>query len=195
MKTPQRNFVVEFKSRRQLKPRANSIWGDTDFKALAQEIEGQSADLGYSRETPAETSSISVPSPDQAVVHPVTEMGLVHTDQANTSDTTPQIQSVPGLSVETPAVMQSATETQDDIRVPRPRAILTRAKPVRTVRSPKKSNDQPAARPETPPTSLVEIAALDIENTRLKQLLVEHLRDQNLQLKQMLGRFDVVQQA
>ncbi|MEK1929289.1 MAG: hypothetical protein AAAC47_05785 [Pararhizobium sp.] len=40
MKTPQRNFVVEFKpGRRQPKAETASIWGNTDFKALVREVE------------------------------------------------------------------------------------------------------------------------------------------------------------
>jgi hypothetical protein len=43
MRKPQRNFLIEYKSgRRQTKPRANSIWGETDLSAIARELEDES---------------------------------------------------------------------------------------------------------------------------------------------------------
>jgi hypothetical protein len=47
MRVPQRNFVVEFKSRsRQPKvSKPASIWGDTDLNAAARQVEDQSAHL------------------------------------------------------------------------------------------------------------------------------------------------------
>ncbi|WFU05250.1 hypothetical protein QA648_31510 (plasmid) [Rhizobium sp. CB3171] len=46
MKTPQRNFVVEVKSkRRRSTTRPNSIWGNTDLKALARQAETEAPHL------------------------------------------------------------------------------------------------------------------------------------------------------
>lgn len=51
MKTPQRRFVVEFRSgRRKPKAQTNSIWGDTDLKALAREVEDAASHLFNSNE-------------------------------------------------------------------------------------------------------------------------------------------------
>ena len=37
-----RNFVVEIKSnRRQIRPQATSIWGDTDLKAISRDVENE----------------------------------------------------------------------------------------------------------------------------------------------------------
>lgn len=53
MKTPQRKFVVEFKSgRRQTKARTNSIWGDADLKALVREVEDKAPHLLNSNGAP-----------------------------------------------------------------------------------------------------------------------------------------------
>jgi hypothetical protein len=203
MKTPQRNFVVEFKSRRQPKPRENSIWGDTDFKALAREIEGLPSDLSHSRETPVKVSPVSISSPDQASSSPDQASKhreietAVPTDQVSPANAKPEAQAVPDLSAEIPAVMQSVTEAQAVIRVRRPRKAVPRVKPVRTVQLPKETRPERPVQTESPvgSNSLVEIAALDAENMRLKHLLVEHLREQNRQLRKMIGRLDIRRQA
>uniref|UniRef100_UPI000366E936 hypothetical protein n=1 Tax=Rhizobium giardinii TaxID=56731 RepID=UPI000366E936 len=62
MKKPQQTFVVEFKSgRRRLRAPTNSIWGDTDLKALAQEVEDKTSHLFNSNEahgTPGEGGNV-----------------------------------------------------------------------------------------------------------------------------------------
>ena len=47
MRAPQRNFVVEFKSRSRQPKAAKpaSIWGDTDLKAVAREVEDEAGHL------------------------------------------------------------------------------------------------------------------------------------------------------
>ncbi|MDW9565158.1 hypothetical protein GOB35_30880, partial [Sinorhizobium meliloti] len=58
MKTPQWRFVVERKSRRrQPKAQTNSIWGDTDLKALAREVEDTASHLFDSDEGPGRLGS------------------------------------------------------------------------------------------------------------------------------------------
>lgn len=58
MKTPQWRFVVERKSRRrQPKAQTNSIWGDTDLKALAREVEEKASHLFNSDEGPGRPGS------------------------------------------------------------------------------------------------------------------------------------------
>ncbi len=77
MKTPQRNFVVEFKSvRRQPKVGNSSIWGDTDLKSLVREVEGDTPHLfnlqqaspihGNNDDTPSNNVSAGAPAEDSA---------------------------------------------------------------------------------------------------------------------------------
>ena len=196
MKTPQRKFVVEFKSpRRQSKTRTNSIWGDTDLKALAREVEDQSPGLTSSDKTQEMVSAGKVTLPAQV------DMGSSDKTAGNVEAA--KIVDVPANDLKTdelPGVnaghleVVSAAATQKTLNTPEARTISKRASKRRIGRrQPPVSEDVvQAARPEVAVEAIVdEIAELDAENKRLKQLLVEHLRDQNLALKQMLERFDL----
>lgn len=53
MKTPQQNFVVEYKSgRRHTDARSGSIWGNTDLKALVRAAEADAPHLFDSKTAP-----------------------------------------------------------------------------------------------------------------------------------------------
>ncbi|EHS54080.1 hypothetical protein PDO_3797 [Rhizobium sp. PDO1-076] len=53
MKTPQQNFVVEFKSgRRHNDARSGSIWGNTDLKALVRAAEADAPHLFDAKTAP-----------------------------------------------------------------------------------------------------------------------------------------------
>lgn len=192
MKTPQRKFVVEFKSPRRLsKTRTNSIWGDTDLKAFAREVEDQPSGLKRSSETRDEISagatlpgSVDMGSANDAIVGDAVQA-------AKPLFESPKIE----LSVEAEQVEAgSVAQVQEDLLVPQPRRLSMRARRrvERGQQSTRKTEGQ-NARPQivAKPVSLDEIAALDAENKRLKQQLVEHFRDQNSRLKQMLGRFEL----
>lgn len=196
MKTPQRKFVVEFKSpRRQSKTPPNSIWGDTDLKALAREIDEQQSDLSYPGHTRHAVSAGEVTSSlvldtgsavEPAIAGDVVQVASVAADNSATDGSA-------DLNAEQQGAV-SVGAAQDDVRSSRPRKVSKRAfKPRLKRREPEEdSKDQTAqSNTATEPASLDEIAALDAENKRLKLLLAEHLRKQNLQLKQMLGRFDL----
>lgn len=191
MKTPQRKFVVEFKSPRRQKARTNSIWGDTDLKALALEVEAQSSDLNYSGKAENVLSDITV-------VLPQVEMGPAH----ETADIVDAVSTVPADDLKTDALpclnsghpdVEPALAAQEPLNKPEPVTASKRARNIRNGRKPRSASEhavQPAqAAIYVEPSP--DIAALDAENKRLKQLLVEHLRDQNLQLRQMLERFDL----
>ncbi|MBT1160151.1 hypothetical protein J1C56_31980 [Aminobacter anthyllidis] len=195
MKTPQRKFVVEFKSpRRQSKSPANSIWGDTDLKALAREVEDQQADLSYPGHARHSASTGAVTSPVKVDTHSVDEPAVA-TDLAQIASaaTGNSATGLPELNAEQPEAA-SVGATQEDLHSSRPRKISKRtpqrrARRGQPARNSKDQSEQSKIAAE--PLTLDAIAALEAENKRLRQLLVEHLRDQNLRLKQMLERFDL----
>lgn len=190
MKTPQRNFVVEFKSSRRLsKTPTSSIWGDTDLKALAREVEDQHSDL------PGQTHGVS--SAADTLPDPV-EMGP--SNQAAVDVDTVQISKVSAEDLNADGLLGvdalhpghgSAPAAPENLPAPKRRSISNRALKGRVRRSSAPESMIQAAPLELADASLLldEVATLDAENKRLKQLLVEQLRDQNLTLKQMLGRF------
>ncbi|PKA40004.1 hypothetical protein CWR43_29210 [Rhizobium sullae] len=197
MKTPRRNFVVEFKSgRRAMKARTNSIWGDTDLKAFARETEDK---------TPHPFNSDGAPgTPDQGRDMPCDPMNpgnaSEHAGEANAAGTaTP---SGNGADGEVPnqheaSVLAAIVVAHVPERKPGPQPQTTstgtprkhvKRGPVAMGRNKPRSAESVTARDVV---SLEDVAALDAENKRLKTLLAEQLHLQNLQLKKMLERFDV----
>jgi hypothetical protein len=201
MKTPQRTFVVEFKSGRR-RPRApiNSIWGDTDFKALAREVEDKTSHFFKSNEnpgTPDEGGNVLSNSMNSRIA-------LEHELDADLARAT--IQASNGAEVEAltlheadrPAaeVAAQAQQSQPMSQPPSPSGgtphlRARHASADELARIAMDTNEAQSAQSKTArdPISFDEVAALDAENKRLKGLLAEHLHAQNLQLKKMLERF------
>ncbi|MGH0241887.1 hypothetical protein NKY70_32035, partial [Sinorhizobium meliloti] len=197
MKTPQRRFVVEFKSgRRQPKTKTNSIWGDTDLKALAREVEEKASHLFNSNEAPL--------TPDSA------EMGLADSlNAASASEDGGDIEmaravipSSNGAETEIlkhaadPPAAEAVVQVQESQPALQPRTITTGTPRKRARRAAAKTmaNDSQVGHEDRQaqtgtvdsPISLDELATLEADNKRLKRLLAEQLRAQNLWLKKML---------
>ncbi|WEX79564.1 hypothetical protein PYH37_005922 (plasmid) [Sinorhizobium numidicum] len=198
MKTPQRRFVVEFKSgRRQPKAQTKSIWGDTDLKALAREVEDAASHLFNSNEAPGTPYSGETRPADPINAESVNE----HADDVDVA-----LASIPfanGAEIETskhhetdrPAEAVVQVQERQPASQPRTTSINTPRKlaPAQTIAlNSKVGHDDRKAQTGTVdnPISLDELAALDADNKRLKRLLAEQLRAQNLWLKKMLERFD-----
>ncbi|WP_248446746.1 hypothetical protein [Sinorhizobium meliloti] len=203
MKTPQRSFVVEFKSaRRQPKAPKNSIWGDTDLKALAREVEEKASHLFSSTEAPATSCSPGIGPAGPIISDPVSE------DAGDVDIVRAVMPSADGAEIEMPGqqeadrpaaeavaqVQKRQSESQpgtSSSETPRKRVKIS---PTRTIqRSSKVGHEDPGAQTRTvkDPISLDELAALDADNKRLKRLLAEQVHAQNLLLKNMLARFGV----
>jgi hypothetical protein len=180
MKPQQRNFVVEIKSsRRQTKLPPKSIWGDTDFKALAREAEAahptghevvsealrQDEDVPTNPKMPAGRDAIVSSGSDER-----SEACLAGAGQEPAVDEVPQSEAA---ALAWPSRKASKVRRQDL----QPQAKVQPASSV---------DLSPAAQGGHPED---ELASLEEENRRLHQLLVEHLRQQNLLLRKMLGRF------
>lgn len=202
MKTPQRRFVVEFKSgRRQPKAQTNSIWGDTDLKALAREVEDTASHLFNSDEAPETLDTGAVGPADPINAESVNE---------SADDVDVALTALPfanGVEVEISKHHHEADHPAEAVvqvgatqPASQPRTTSTGSRRKRAKRAPAQvmaHNSEVECekrQAQTPtvddPISLDELAALDADNKRLKMLLAEQLRAQNLWLNKMLERFD-----
>ncbi|MBP1885100.1 hypothetical protein [Sinorhizobium mexicanum] len=198
MKVPQRNFVVEIKSaRRQPKAKTNSIWGDTDLKAFSRAVEDEASHLFNSTEAPVTPDTDITPvEPLNAgsasegadnievappVVSAVAEAGVEASKQPEAEG--PAAEPVAQAQESQPASQaRRASRGASRTRTAHMNAISPTSGPVRSDRSSQHNTANHLI-------SFEELAALDVENRRLKRLLAEQLRAQNSQLKRMLERF------
>ncbi|MCA1371536.1 hypothetical protein I6F15_30095 [Bradyrhizobium sp. BRP14] len=188
MKTPQRRFIVEFKpARRRSKERTNSVWGNTDLKALTREVEEMAPHLFSLTEEPVSPNAVYGPpaSPNaefliadkenvelgRAAVTPAesSEIALsgLHNSSHSAVDATEQLQ-------ETPPVSNTRRNSKQRI---------SQRLPERLSLDVGENIERPISRDE--------LATLEAENKRLKRLLAERILAQNLQLKRMLDRFNL----
>ncbi len=192
MKTPQRNFVVEYRSgRRQPKVQTNSIWGDTDLKALAREVEHKAPHLFISTEAPT-----SDDGPDILSTRRRSGSENKHDEEVDGTEieVSQHVRDLPAAEPVSEAQLSRAVS-----QVKRARGGVRNADRASTglVADIATGMNEVASAPSTPashpPVSVDELAILDTENRRLKGLLAEQLRVENSQLKKMLERFDVTE--
>ncbi len=212
MKTPQRRFVVEFKSgRRPQKSGTGSIWGDTDLKALAREVEDQSSHLfGADKKVLPEVTDASSatsasipegrPSVEDVVPEPMTEpMSLDRLGSAPAAVIGEIAEPTPPPSE--PLTITKIDQVAEPLQTPiDPPTVSKGAKTLKKVPRKRVTRVLPVAvpsaqdEPQVPPvsaasTSADDLAGLEAENKRLRQLLANQLRAQNAELKRMLERF------
>ncbi|PDT50836.1 MULTISPECIES: hypothetical protein [Sinorhizobium] len=194
MKTPKRRFVVEFKSgRRQPKAQTSSIWGDTDLKALSREVEDTAPHLFNSNEAPVAPASAEARPADPLNAESVNERAD-YVDGALAA-----IASADGVEVgvskhnEADHSAEAVVQVQESQPSSPPRttsAGTPRKRAQRAAAQTTAHNSKLGHEGRKAEISLDELAALEAENKRLKRLLAEQLRAQNLRLRQMLERFD-----
>ncbi|MBZ7927591.1 hypothetical protein LAC81_37265 (plasmid) [Ensifer adhaerens] len=213
MKTPQRKFVVEFKSgRRQPKNGANSIWGDTDFKALAREVEDQSSHLFGTAETtvpevtdPKAQTGAQIPAGAPVVEAVAPEMLTNPLSAGSTEPPASPPVVIAAVAEPTAAPVEPLTVSKIDQVADPEQAPIELPTVSKIAKSPKKAprkrvarvlpgaaKDDPQvlpAEPVTAPIDADDLDTLDAENKRLRLLLANQLRAQNAQLKRMLERF------
>lgn len=181
----QRSFVVEYKSsRRQPKPIVKSIWGDADLKTLTQAVADDMPSL----------------APRQDITH-IVEENAVTTQNAEAAKTPLEY---PAENCETkaeaaePESAVAPVNGADDARVAIP---ANKPKAKRRPRSAgvRRTNQTPKPAPYTgteiryvdPATDSIDVlSALELENRKLKHLLVEKLQSENGLLREMLERFE-----
>ncbi|MBX4967838.1 hypothetical protein [Rhizobium binae] len=188
MKTPQRKFVVEFKSgRRRLTTQPDSIWGNTDLRAFVRQAETEAPHLFESEQGP---DALDQPGEMPRDQQPGNQLDA--SDDAN--------QNQPAASLTEPVQIVPSQNDHGQF------ASISQSKkrpierPARTARhiDEKRSRTQidgavdeggEASSAGTLEAPIDELAALDAENRHLKALLIKHLHQENLQLRKMLERF------
>ncbi|KAB1083710.1 hypothetical protein F4V91_30055 [Neorhizobium galegae] len=198
MKTTRRNFVVEYKTnRRQPKTQANSIWGDTDLRALARAVESDTSlphRIQPIEERPRTSDKAAVTS-ERVKLEPSIENGHRADDPGTIPSLDGKAGSSPPPQIEMP-VANDAQPSPEMAAVVRSHVPLSSAKKphvnaqiVETVTRSEKDNPrrQSAHLPDV--VSDDDLAALDAENRRLKKLLADKLRTENARLTNMLQRF------
>lgn len=169
----QRSFVVERKSsRRQPKTQASSIWGDTDFKTLAREIEVEAPDMFEVSQDPAEQ-----PAAAPTVVEEIVEAPAPAADNAHMPVVVPTDQRAEAVA---------PVPTVRARRIARKRGIARQ--PVWS------SWKAPAQHPEKPSAAAVMTydALMELEelNRRLAAQLREQFEAEHAQLVRMLEQVD-----
>ena len=203
MRTPQRKFVVEFKSgRRQQRAETKSIWGDTDLKAFVRKAEddaphlfgsnetlGSSVDDRYLSPEPMNSGSPSAAGDDSDAAH--STLLAVDKDEAK----------APKQPEDSVAAVDTLAQSEVSKKGRQPRKPLkasTRKRARRAVAQAidgeDRINGDLGAQFVTAAdaVSLEEVAALDSENKRLRRMLAEVLCAENVQIRRMLERFDAV---
>ncbi|WFU13097.1 hypothetical protein QA646_27530 (plasmid) [Rhizobium sp. CB3090] len=190
MKTQQRKFVVELKSaRRRTTIQPTSIWGDTDLKALAREAE---ADAPHLFEPNIVSDVPKHESEPWADPKPETHLN----DYVETGDD----QRISASSFETE---QTCASQQDNGPIFTSVSPLKDGSSRRSRKNTKRRREANIDHNADETTSTVsaqsnaghidisgdELIALEEENRRLKALLMEHLLQENMQIRQMLARF------
>ncbi|MCY1745085.1 MULTISPECIES: hypothetical protein [Ensifer] len=176
MKPQQRKFIVEVKSaRRRSTTSQSSIWGDTDLKALVRAAETEAPHLfepAQRIDLPSpETTAEVLPNEDAAIeaAAPIADPANPTEGGAGSEDTSgPSL--IPPLEVDRPkANSQKMTPKRQGSRRGRPSGIRTVI---------------------VAPEAIDDLAALQEENRRLKAMLAERLRQENILLQKMLERFE-----
>ena len=177
-----RNFVVELKSsRRQTKPQNRSIWGDTDLKALASEVE---ANLPVSH--PGRRNSFPLENKSTQPIPSSENDGTQSTKDILSSDKQPQRQPTPRILQALPlaAVEPEAKPVQDEIdRTPEVEVTSSIGFDDEIEKKQTNSFDSKSDAP-----GLDDLEVLELENQRLKAMLRLQLRAENQELRKMLER-------
>lgn len=186
MKPQQRSFVVEIKSaRRQLKTRPKSIWGETDFGALVREAE---AKLPFMQNAVSQAPISRIDQPfepeDATDIHEAGENQLSLLPSTGPDDIRRHQQ-------EQACLENTAFHPAEDKFKPKMAGTLKHGRRSQ-LENARGRNSAPAAtvKAASVDTHIDELPLLDAENRRLKQLLAEHLKQQNAQLRAMLKRFE-----
>ncbi|MBB3136001.1 hypothetical protein FHS26_003748 [Rhizobium pisi] len=190
MKTPQRNFVVEIKSKgRRSAVRQGSIWGSTDLKAFAR----QAASVAPQLFEDGQKADVTV---EDIVVAPAVEnapvAGPILAPVAETSDAIAAIAVATVEKRSEPqelAVVEVVAKAAVATRQPRRSGITGRQSPTRPKDGDKVGTSVTSHLASLSEASIDELSALEAENRRLKTLLADRLRQQNLRLRMMLHRF------
>ncbi len=173
MRTPRRNFVVEYKTNRRPKAGPASIWGNLDLQAVARavEIDGALPAIARKDAVAAETLSNVIEDVGRDVLSGSTALA----EKAQPPTDAERIHIAESSLTEGEPSFAPAEESKPRLKAPR------RSGP--SVNVADHSDGIDLANSEE------ELAALEAENRHLKHLLVVRLREENKRLYAMLRRF------
>ncbi|MFW2227718.1 MULTISPECIES: transcriptional regulator [Rhizobium] len=214
----ERSFAVEYKSgRRKLNSKPNSIWGDTDLKSVAQDLQDEAMPF-MSLAPQAKSSEMLVPGEEQAgplltlpIEQETNASALQETIMADENDTM--------TNANTPAA--AAPDVPKKVRKPRAKKVVPATAPVTVSAEPavasgaaagKQKRGRKAKPDEGTPSAkrtpvkraskavstaaapsvaavdeIADLLQLEEENQRLRKLLAEKLRAENADLRKRLN--------
>ncbi|MCW1754803.1 transcriptional regulator [Rhizobium acaciae] len=217
MKKVQRSFAVEYKSgRRKLNSKPSSIWGDTDLKSVARDMQDEA--MPFMSLTPQARSEMLVPGEEPAgpsltlpIEQETNASALQETIMADENDTmtnadtpaaaAPDVlkkvrkprakKAVPetvsaAVSVQPAAASGAKAGKQTRGRKAKPDEGTTSARRAPVNRAPKAVSI--AAAPSVAAVDeIADLLQLEEENQRLRKLLAEKLRAENADLRKRLN--------
>jgi hypothetical protein len=184
MKPQQRSFVVEYKSPRRQFKQEQSIWGNTNFKALAKAVEIDAPQL-------FETKAVLDGSEQTLDAHshasPVADVVNAETAPTTTAISVLVEERVEQEFVLTPVSTKPVEPAALSSKHPeRKRAVRRQPKTPNLTRIREILPTVPALLPAKQ-EELDDLVVLEAENSRLKALLVKQLREQNAWLRLCLS--------
>lgn len=190
MRTPQRNFVVEYKTnRRQTQAKPPSIWGSLDLQAVARQIEADGVLPDAARSDP--NATVNDPAPVEANASSQVPRAAIE-DHLH-APAGPILGDGEGISPqgrprELPAIAAPAVHddrrSAGDAKSSNRSSKLSKRAPIQEWTAADGCFE--ISRPRDGEEDLV---ALDAENRRLKRLVIIKLRQENDKLRSMLRRF------
>ena len=180
MRPTRRSFVVEYKgSRRRPTKQPDKIWGNTDLKTLAREAEADAPHLFAATPAPLLANEIE-PVPAEPVTGASSDAG----------EAGPSTESA--IPRPAPPTEEVSAPDAAEARSKEPRRRRVKREMIKTSSPAITDPREHSARPDETVAELYEdddLDRLETENTRLKRLLTERLRQENDRLHGMLARF------
>lgn len=188
MRTPQRNFIVEYKTNRsQAQAGPRSIWGNLDLKAVARQVEADGilpdatrSDAGSIANDDASVLALAFAQQPQSAIKDAprvpNRMLLAVEDGVSLQGLSQELPAIEAAAAhDNPQVTDESTRTSasDNCAPMQERAVTEDCFQVSTDR-----NDED------------DLDVLEEENRRLKRLMIIKLGQENAALRSMLKRFE-----
>jgi hypothetical protein len=187
MKTPNRNFVVEYKgARKRGTTQPKSIWGDIDLRSAAKSVE---ADGLLPMDTPPPSIEVSQKGPVATLVEPTPKAFAVEEPVVNeAAETFVAAEEVVEEQPSMPSQADTLEQPPADKITPPPRKARGKDLKPRRRRTQVAAMTDATSKTESDIAWEDELAQLNAENRRLKHELSVKLRAENKALVAMLQR-------
>lgn len=218
VKKVQRSFAVEYKSgRRKLNSKPNSIWGDTDLKSVAQDLQDEampflpvgtqagSSEKAFTGEEQAATL-LTLPVEQETKASALQETIMADENNTMTNADTPAAAALDVAKKERKPRARKAAPEAASVAVSAQPAAASNAATEKPKRGRKAKSDEGAASAKRAPVKrapkatqtattpsvpavdeFADLLQLEEENQRLRKLLAEKLRAENADLRKRLN--------